>query len=277
MSVSYSRSGDLDIEPLHPTIGAVIRGVDTTLPLDKSAIDFVRKALLKYKVIFFRNQHPTVEQQTRFGQYFGRLLEHPINIGGRYPDTDWLEQQGLRTRAENWHSDLAFLPEPATATILTLTNIPKIGGDTLFADLEAAYQGLSQPVRQLVDGLTVLHDAENFSDWAWGPNVDATRRANILNFSARKVEHPLVKIHSETNRKTLFAARGFARKIKNLNDEESEGILSLLAAHVIKPEYVVRYAWGAGDIAFWDNRAVLHKVSNDYGDAPRTLQRITIV
>jgi taurine dioxygenase len=79
-----------------------------------------------------------VEQQKRFGQYFGRLIEHPINIGGRYPDTDWLEQQGLRTRAENWHSDLAFLPEPATATIHTLTNIPKIGGDTLFADLEAA-------------------------------------------------------------------------------------------------------------------------------------------
>ena len=276
MSVSYSRSESYSIEPLHPTIGAVLGGIDAKRPLDRNTVDFIRQALLDYKVIFLRNQHLTLEQQERFGQYFGDLLEHPINRGGTYPDIDWLEQQGYRTRAENWHSDLAFLEKPALATILTLTQLPAKGGDTLFADLEAAYNGLSKPVRDLVDGLTALHEAENFTDWAWGPNVDAERRATILNFSARKVAHPLVHTHPETGRKTLFAARGFARKIKGLNDEESEGILSLLAAHVIKPEYVVRFAWGAGDIAFWDNRATLHKVANDYGDAPRKLQRITI-
>jgi len=276
MSVSIRRAELPSIERLHPSIGAVLDGVDAKRPLDQATVDFVRQALLDYKVIFLRNQHLSLDQQNRFGAYFGDLLEHPINIGGTYPDMDWLEQQGYRTRAENWHSDLAFLPEPALATILTLTQLPPVGGDTLFADLEAAYNGLAKPVRDLVDGLTVLHDAENFTDWAWGPNVDAERRAAILNFSARKVEHPLVKTHPETGKKTLFAARGFARKIKGFSDEESIGILSLLAAHVTKPEYVVRFKWGAGDIAFWDNRATLHKLANDYGDAPRKLQRITI-
>jgi alpha-ketoglutarate-dependent taurine dioxygenase len=191
----------------------------------------VRQALLDHKVVFLRGQHLSLEEQRRFGQYFGDLLEHPINALGGYPDTDWLEEQGIRTRAENWHSDLAFLENPAFATILSLAEMPPVGGDTLFADLEAAYNGLSQPVRNLVDGLTALHDAENFSDFGWGPSVDAAKRAQILNFSARKVEHPLVKAHPEAGRKTLFAARGFARKIKGLNDEESAGILSLLAAH----------------------------------------------
>jgi len=276
MNVSVSPSKVLKIEQLHPTIGAVLGGVDAKRPLDQATVDFVRQALLDYKVVFLRGQHLSVEQQERFGQYFGDLLDHPINIGGPYPDIDWLEAQGHRTRAENWHSDLAFLETPALGTILSLTEQPPVGGDTLFADLEAAYNGLSQPVRDLVDGLTVLHDAENFSDWAWGPNVDATRRADILNFSARKVEHPLVKTHPETGRKSLFAARGFARKIKGLSDEESDGILSLLAAHVVKAEYVVRFKWQPGDIAFWDNRATLHRLSNDYGDAPRKLQRILI-
>jgi taurine dioxygenase len=276
MSVSYRRSEDHSIEPLHPTIGAVLGGVNARRPLDQVTVDFVRQALLDYKVVFLRNQHVTLQEQERFGQYFGDLLEHPINRGGAYPDIPWLESRGYRLRAENWHSDLAFLEKPALATILTLAKIPPVGGDTLFADLEAAYNGLAKPVRDLVDGLTVLHDAENFTDWAWGPNVDAERRASILDFSARKVEHPLVKVHPETGRKTLFAARGFARKIKGLSDEESDGILSLLAAHVTKPEYVVRFKWGPGDIAFWDNRATLHRLANDYGDAPRVLQRITL-
>jgi taurine dioxygenase len=276
MSVSVRRSELHTIEPIHPTIGAVLGGVNAKRDLDLATVRFVRQALLDYKVVFLRGQHLTPAEQSRFGQFFGDLLEHPINIGGTYPDIEWLERQGIRTRAENWHSDLAFLEKPAFASILSLAARPEVGGDTLFADLEAAYNGLSRPVRDLVDGLTVLHDAENFSDFAWGPNVDDVRRAQILGFSARKVEHPLVKVHPETGRKTLFAARGFARKIKGLSDEESAGILSLLAAHVTKAEYVVRFKWEPGDVAFWDNRATLHRVANDYGDAPRKLQRITL-
>jgi alpha-ketoglutarate-dependent taurine dioxygenase len=264
------------IEPVHPTIGAVLHGIDATEPFDRSTTAFVRRALLDYKVVFLRAQHLDVEQQNRFARSFGEILDHPIAAGGDYQDYDWLHEQGVTTRADNWHSDIAFLPEPPFGTILSLAEQPEVGGDTLFADLEAAYNGLSKPIRRLVDGLTVLHDGANFQDWAWGPHVDEAWRNQILQWSARKVEHPLVRVHPETGRKTLFAVTGFARRIKGLTSEESAGILSLLAAHSTRPEYVVRFNWQPGDVAFWDNRTVLHRVSNDYGEAPRRLQRVTI-
>ena len=275
MTTTEARPSDLlHLEPLHPTIGAVVHGVDATQPLDPTTVAFVRQALLDHKVIFLREQHLDVEQQRRFAEHFGNPQEHPI--GSSYPDFEWLGSRGVRTRADNWHSDMAFLPDPPFGTILQLPIVPDVGGDTLFADLEAAYLGLSEPVRELVDGLTVLHDGSNFQDWAWGPNVDEARRNDILSWAAHKVEHPLVAVHPETGRKTLYAVTGFARRIKGLTDDESAGILDLLAAHSTRAEYVVRYRWHEGDIAFWDNRAVLHRAVDDYGDAARPLQRVTI-
>jgi taurine dioxygenase len=276
MTVAESPADKFGIERLHPTIGAVLSGVDAKHPLDGSTVKFVRQALLDYKVIFLRAQHLNLEEQTRFAEYFGHVYTHPVQRGGEYPDYEWLKAQGNALRAERWHSDVAFVEQPPFGSILTLAEQPPVGGDTLFADLEAAYNGLSESVRTLADGLTALHDGEAFQQWAWGPNVDEARRNQILSFAARKVEHPLVRVHPETGRKTLFAVTGFARSIKGLSHEESQGILSLLAAHSTRPEYVVRFKWQPGDIAFWDNRTVLHRVSNDWGDAPRKLQRVTI-
>lgn len=267
----------LRVEPIHPTIGAVVHGVDAKRPLDDTTVAFVRQALLDHKAIFLRGQHLDPAEHSRFAEHFGDLQQHPIEaMGGGYPDLAWLAARGVRTRAEGWHSDMAFLPNPPFATLLTLPVIPPVGGDTLFIDLEAAYLDLSEPVRRLVDGLTVVHYAENFQDWAWGPNVDEARRNQILSWAARPVEHPLVRVHPETGRRTLFAVTGFARRIKGLSEEESDGILGLLAAHVSRTEYVVRFKWSAGDIAFWDNRAVLHRAAIDFGDGPRPLQRVTI-
>ncbi|EFC86523.1 TauD/TfdA family dioxygenase [Parafrankia sp. EUN1f] len=267
----------LRVEPIHPTIGAVVHGVDASRPLDPATVAFVRQALLDHKAIFLRGQHLDLEQQGRFAEHFGDLTPHPIQeLAGGYPDFEWLMQQSIRTRAEGWHSDMAFLPEPPFATLLTLPVIPPVGGDTLFLDLEAAYNDLSEPVRTLVDDLTVIHYADNFQDWAWGPNVDEARRNQILSWAARPVEHPLVRVHPETGRRMLFAVTGFARRIKGLSEEESKGILALLAAHVSRAEYVARFKWSPGDIAFWDNRTVLHRASIDFGDTPRPLQRVTI-
>ncbi|MET0385427.1 MAG: TauD/TfdA family dioxygenase, partial [Polyangiales bacterium] len=264
------------IERVHPTIGAVLSGVDAKRPLDELTTQLVRQALLDYKVVFLRAQHLTLEEQTRFAEQFGSIYTHPVQQGGEYPDYEWLKSQGNLLRAERWHSDVAFVEQPPFGSILSLAEQPPVGGDTLFADLEAAYNGLSAPVRTLVDDLVAVHDGESFQQWAWGPHVDEARRHQILSWSARKVEHPLVRVHPETGRKTLFAVTGFARRIKGLSHEESDAVLSLLAAHATRPEYVVRFKWQPGDIAFWDNRTVLHRVSNDWGDAPRKLQRVTI-
>lgn len=274
MTISDTLVDALRVEPVHPTIGAVVHGVDAAHRLDDKTVDFLRQALLDHKVIFLRRQHLDAEQQARFAEHFGVLQEHPI--GRDYPDFEWLAGGVSRTRADNWHSDMAFLPDPPIGTILSLPIVPEVGGDTLFADLEAAYLGLSSPVRELVDGLTALHDGSNFQDWAWGPNVDEVRRNDILSWSARKIEHPLVHVHPETGRKTLYAVTGFARRIKGVSDDESAAILDLLATHSTRAEYVVRYRWQPGDLAFWDNRAVLHRAVDDYGDAARPLQRVTI-
>lgn len=276
MTLTAESTSVLGIERLHPTLGAVITGVDAKAPLDPETVAFVRQAFLDYKVVFFRGAHLDPAEQARFAEHFGVLVEHPIQAVGEYPDFDWLLANGETTRADNWHSDMAFLEEPPIATLLSLAERPEVGGDTLFADLEAAYLGLAEPLRRLVDELVVLHDAENFQDWAWGPNLSEANRNQILSWAARKVAHPLAPIHPETGRRTLFAPTGFARKIKGLSEYESDGLLDLLHAHVTRPEYVVRWNWGPGDLAFWDNRDVLHRVSDDYGDAPRRLQRVTI-
>jgi taurine dioxygenase len=275
MTTTEPRISELSAERIHPTIGAVISGVDGKQPLDEHTVAFLREAIFEHKVIFLRDQHLDVEQQNRFSSYFGDEWLHPV--ADDYPDFEWLARQGTtRLRADNWHADATFVEEPPAGSILQLTEVPPVGGDTLFADLEAAYQGLSEPVRQLIDGLVALHDGENFQDWAWGPNVDDERRAQILEVTARKVEHPLAHVIPETGRTSLYSVTGFTRKIKGLTDDESRALLSLLQVHVNRPEYVVRFKWNAGDIAFWDNRTVLHRAANDYGDAPRKLQRTTI-
>lgn len=276
MTLTAEPTSTLGIERLHPTIGAVITGVDAKAPLDSETVAFVRQAFLDYKVVFFRGVDLDPAEQERFAAHFGVPVEHPIQAVGDYPDFEWLQSTGHRTRADNWHSDMAFLEESPIATLLSLAERPEVGGDTLFADLEAAYLGLAEPLRRLVDELVVLHDGENFQDWAWGPSLSEASRNQILSWAARKVAHPLAPIHPETGRRTLFAPTGFARKIKGLSEYESDGLLDLLHKHVTRPEYVVRWNWGPGDLAFWDNRDVLHRVSDDYGDAPRRLQRVTI-
>ena len=275
MTTLEPRVDALQVERVHPTIGAVVRGVDATQPLDDDTLAFVRQAIFDHKVIVLPEQHLDLEQQRRFSDQFGEEWIHPVADG--YPDFEWLLSQATtRIRADNWHADATFVDEPPAGSILQLTVVPPVGGDTLFADLQAAYEGLSPQLQALVDDLTVYHDGENFQDWAWGPNVSDEERARILALTARKVEHPLVHVIPETGRKSLYSVTGFARKIKGLSDEESKGLLALLYSHVNRPEYIFRHNWNAGDIVFWDNRTVLHRAANDYGDAERKLQRTTI-
>lgn len=273
MTATKASPSHVRVEPVASSIGAVINGVDARQPLDDAAVSTIRQALLDYKVVFLRGQHLDIDQQTRFAEHFGELREHPIVP---FDDFDYLKQAGISARADHWHTDMAFLPDPPYGSILSLPIIPAVGGDTMWVDLEAAYDGLSEPVRNLVDGLVGVHYADSFQDWAWSPNIDEQRRFEILSWSARGVEHPLVHVHPDTGRKSLYAVTGWVRRIKGLSREESAGILALLHAHVDRPEYTLRYAWGPGDLAFWDNRTTLHRGVNDYGDAERPLQRVTV-
>jgi alpha-ketoglutarate-dependent taurine dioxygenase len=153
--------------------------------------------------------------------------------------------------------------------------IPPAGGDTLWADTQAAYEDLSQPIRQLVDRLSAVHDGNrNFSTLLKQFGQGEWEGETFTEL--KSVEHPVVRTHPETGRKNLFVNPGFTRSIKGLTPRESDALLSFLYAHMTTPEYVVRYRWEEGDLGFWDNRTTMHYAIGDYGDAHRVIQRVTI-
>ncbi len=153
--------------------------------------------------------------------------------------------------------------------------IPEAGGDTLWADTHAAYEGLSAPIRQLVDGLHAFHDGTP----TFGRLLEAVGQGEWDGETfteLTQVEHPVVRTHPETGRRNLFVNPGFTTRIKGLTRRESDALLEFLYAHMTTPEYVVRYRWEEGDLGFWDNRTTMHYAVGDYGDAHRVIQRVTV-
>ena len=278
----------LDIAPLSGSIGAEIRGLDLHQTLDPETVAAVRQALLDYKVIFFPGAHLSPEEHKSFAALFGEpTVAHPV-IPGLDDHKEVFEIDYTKARTmyaerkgeeygdrERWHTDVTFVERPPLGSILNAIVIPPAGGDTLWADTQAAYEDLSQPIRQLVDRLTAVHDGnrnfstllKQFGQGEWDGETFT---------ELKSVEHPVVRTHPETGRKNLFVNPGFTRSIKGLTPKESDALLSFLYEHMTTPEYIVRYRWEEGDLGFWDNRTTMHYAIGDYGDAHRVIQRVTI-
>jgi alpha-ketoglutarate-dependent taurine dioxygenase len=277
----------LDIVPLSGTIGAEIRNIDLHHQLDPETLGAVRQALLDYKVIFFPGQHLSPAEHKEFAAAFGPItVAHPV-IPGIEEHKEVFEIDYTKARAlvggtgsdyddrENWHTDVTFVETPPLGSILNAIVIPSAGGDTLWADTQAAYEGLSPAIRQFVDGLTAVHDgtrsfakvlsAVGKGEW------DGKEFTELV-----QVEHPVVRTHPETGRRNLFVNPGFTKRIVGLTARESDAILQFLYRHMSTPEYVVRYRWEEGDLGFWDNRTTMHYAIHDYGSAHRVIQRVTI-
>jgi taurine dioxygenase len=269
-------TGTHRIERLHPTFGAVLHGIDASRPLSDDERQLVLDTFLEHKVVALPDQHLDAGSLRRFALQFGDEWPHPILDD--YPDHGWVRQQeiGFQDRADTWHSDGTFVEDPPFGTVLEVTEIPEMGGDTLFVDLQAAYEGLSPAVRDLFDTLEVVHDGSNFVTYAFGPSLPEQRRVEMFQAAMRKVVHPLVHVHPETGRRGLYGTPGFARSIKDVTFEENAAILSLVNAHINRTEYILRYRWSVGDVVLWDNRCVLHRVSDDYGDARRRFLRVQL-
>jgi alpha-ketoglutarate-dependent taurine dioxygenase len=279
----------LDIAPLSGTIGAEIRGLDLHQTLDPDTVAAVRQALLDYKVIFFPGAHLNPQEHKDFAALFGEpTVAHPV-IPGLEDHKEVFEIDYTKARTmyaqrsqgdeygdrERWHTDVTFVERPPLGSILNAIVIPPAGGDTLWADTQAAYEDLSQPIRQLVDRLTAVHDGNrNFSTLLKQFGQGEWEGETFTEL--KSVEHPVVRTHPETGRKNLFVNPGFTRSIKGLTPRESDALLSFLYAHMTTPEYVVRYRWEEGDLGFWDNRTTMHYAIGDYGDAHRVIQRVTI-
>jgi taurine dioxygenase len=266
----------ISIRPLNPVIGAELHGIDVGGDLADADIAFIRQALDRYQVIFFRDQDMTPEQHLAFGRRFGELHVHPT-VRGR-PRSEWSELMPVhadanttRVAGDKWHTDVSCDEKPPLASILHLTTIPESGGDTLFSSMYAAYDALSEPMKRFLDPLTATHDG--------GPNYRDRERRNREHNPDRvdtAAVHPVIATHPTTGRKTLYVNSVFTVRINELGENESAAVLAFLYAHVARPEFQCRFHWTRNAIAFWDNRAVQHYAVWDYYPAVRSGMRVTI-
>lgn len=269
---------DLTILPLTPTIGAEIEGVDLTRPLSEATVSALRRALLDWKVLFFRDQEIDTGQHLAFARRFGELEVHPFAPQKPgYPEVLAItHDEKSRGRENTWHSDVTWRLEPSLGSILRALEVPPVGGDTLFADMYAAYEGLTDEVKARIEGALAVHDFENFRR---GMRKRGVSEAEIEAFDKLypTVEHPVVRTHPETGRKALYVNAAFTRYIVGMEKGESDALLAHLYAQAAIPEYQCRFRWEKNSIAFWDNRASQHYAVSDYFPAVRRMERVTVI
>lgn len=269
-ALSFER---IRVHPLAPTIGAEIAGVDLG-NLDDATFDEVRRAWLAFKVVFFRDQQIDARQQMAFGRRFGELEHHPfLAANAAHDEIVRFEKDEQTVGYENlWHSDVSWREKPALASVLRAIEVPPLGGDTLFADMVTAYEGLDAALKQRIEGLTAVHDFTH----SFGRGLSAEDlAAKQKQFPA--VSHPVVRTHPETGRRILYVNSIFTRQIEGLDPDEGTALLDLLCRQATVPEYQCRFRWEKGSVAFWDNRAVQHYAASDYWPEQRVMERIAIV
>jgi taurine dioxygenase len=271
-------SAGLDLGPLSPLIGAEVRGLDLSHPQSPSVLAALRAALLEWKVLFFRDQNITTEQHLDFARCFGALEVHPFapHKPG-HPEVMAITHDRDRRGSENtWHSDVTWRAEPSLGSVLHAIEVPPVGGDTLFADMYLAYEGLSTTVKAKIDGRVAVHDFGFFRE-RMRKSGKTEAEIEAFNQAYPKVEHPVVRTHPETGRKALYVNAAFTQHIVGLERDESATLLKHLYAQASVPEYQCRFRWTEGSIAFWDNRACQHYAVSDYWPAVRRMERVTII
>lgn len=283
-STATPTSTALDVRPLTATFGAEIRGVDLASPLDDDTVAAIRSAWLDHQVVFFPDQHIGPDEQTAFARRFGELtapsaILAPLDEQHRdvveFDSRRQPEEYVSGDRHHGWHVDITFQATPPAGSVFNVVRLPEVGGATLFASAQAAYDSLSEPLRTLVDGLVAEHDVGDIARRA--PQLSATGVWEDEQVDGRTVRHPVVAVHPETGRRGLYVNPQFTRRITGLSSLESAALLDLLYDHTLRPENVVQYRWGAGGVGFWDNRAVWHRRVADFDPAQtRIVHRVQL-
>jgi taurine dioxygenase len=254
-----------------PTIGTEVLGIDLREPLSDEMFTFLHQLLLDRKVIFFREQFLTPEQHLEFGRRWGELevipfLEHDTT----YPELLTIRRGAERSYENVWHSDVSWRDEPSMGSILRALKTPAVGGDTLWCDMAAVYDSLSESMKSMLEGLVAVHSIEALTRY--------TDRATIEEYLKiyPPQEHPVVRTHPETGRKLLYVNVAHTRRIKGLSQQESGWLMGQLLRYSDIPEFQCRFRWEAGSIAFWDNRSTQHYAAADYFPQERFMDRVTI-
>lgn len=268
----------LEIRPLKPNIGAQVCGVDLREPLDAAAMTMLHRALAEHGVLVFHDQELTVEEQMAFGRCFGDLSVHPFSAHlAEHPEVIVLDytEENPPSLTDIWHSDETFRAEPPMATMLYAKIIPALGGDTMFANMAAAYEGLSAPMKTMIDGLEAVHDFKPFRT-LFTHSEAHRKRLYELEEQYPLVTHPVVRIHPVTGAKVLFVNPQFTIHIDGMKADESRALLDVLFRQASIPEYQLRLEWRRHTVALWDNRLVQHYAVHDYYPQRRRLERVTI-
>ncbi|MEM9572884.1 MAG: TauD/TfdA family dioxygenase [Pseudomonadota bacterium] len=257
---------------LSPAIGAELIGADLA-NFDDTLIEEVRAALLRYQVVFFRDQHDlSREQHIAFANRFGELEIHPATPKDQ-PNPEVLRiAHGPNSKGQenNWHSDVTWREEPSLGSILRAIELPEIGGDTLFSNMVMAYADLEDDLKDRLCEMTAIHDiARVFSR-------RLNKDASALHEKFPPQEHPVIRTHPETGERLLYVNIAFTDHIVGMDRDESDQLLAFLYRRAWLPEYQCRFRWEPGSLAFWDNRACQHYAASDYFPNIRIMERVTI-
>ena len=266
-----------DIEPIGSTIGAEIHGLNLTRRIDQATANALEEALVNYKLIYARDQHITTAQHVAFGRLFGDLEIHPFRPEGKFPEIMVLDnhKDNPVLSTDVWHSDTTFRECPTKYSILRCLVIPKMGGDTLWADMCAAYDGLSPAIKHIIEGLHAVHDFKNFRTLYNKSEADQKRLHEMEQLYPNPT-HPVVRTHPVTGKKAIFVNPQFTLRINGLKTGESDALLRLLYEQAQVPEFQFRLRWKPGTIALWDNPSTQHYAANDYYPSQRKMERVAV-
>ncbi len=272
LSGSSRTSATLRIAPLTPTIGAEVHGIDLTRPLDDATLAELQDAWARHLVLFFREQDLTFEQHMALGRRFGELHIHPAAPkDAEHPEILVVhgDDKVEFVAGSLWHTDVSCDIEPPMASMLRIVQIPSCGGDTLFASMYAAYEGLSDRMQRFLTGLTGVHEGEQYYRGRYG-------KGTLRDDDYPSAEHPVIRTHPVTGKPALYVNEGFTTRIKDLPVAESDAVLAFLFRHCAQPDYHCRFRWRENSVAFWDNRCTQHLAIWDYYPETRHGYRVTI-
>ena len=268
------------VRPVSAAVGAEILGLDLAGTLSVSTIEAIREALFQHGVVFFRDQKLTPEEHVAFARRFGEInINRFFKVVDGYPMIAEVrkepEQKG--NIGGGWHTDHSYDQAPAMGSVLYAREVPETGGDTMFASMYAAYDALSDGLKQTLERLQAVHSSRHvFGVAAYAGRGDLQGRYLNPEAATQDAVHPVVVRHPGSGRKALYVNAAFTVRIDGWTDEESRPLLQYLYQHAARPEFTYRFQWRAGSLAFWDNRCTWHYALNDYHGHRRLMHRITV-
>jgi taurine dioxygenase len=274
--------GALEVRPISGTLGADVLGVDLR-EVDDDLFAKIHAALLEHQVIFFRETKLSDEQHQALAERWGPVSVFPLmKVLGSTEASFQVIQDGPDSppAADQWHTDVTWTPEPPKVALLRATLVPERGGDTMWGSMTAAYEALSEPIKTLLEGLTVHH--HNLEFVAAVVKKLGPEQATELDIAAKLdaeypgVDHPMIRTHPETGKRAIFFGGNFMRHVVGLEPHESDAVLRMVREHVEQPRFHCRWNWKPGDLAIWDERSTVHRAIGDHFPREREVRRCVV-